>query len=146
MGLSRSAASRRGLTIYEVFLALALLMGALAVLSQHIAVGTRAGVGGQLQTKAAMLCQTKMAEVVGGIEPLSPVSGAELPDAGLGWTWTLEVASGPSPDLLSVAVTVLHSNGQENTNASFTLRRLMRDPQVLLDLQEAPDLATGGAP
>lgn len=122
--------SRAGLTIYEVFLALTLLLGALAVLSQHVAVGTRAAVRGQMQTRAALLCQTKLAEVLAGVEPMSQVSDMGIEDAGDGWTWSLEVVAGPTEDLLNLGLTVAHANERGEADASFTLRRLVRDPQV----------------
>jgi len=125
--------ARAGLTIYEVFLALTLLLGSLAVLSQHIAVGRRAAVQGQLQTRAALLCETKLAEVLSGIEPMTAVSSMPIADAGEGWTWSLEVAAGPTEDLLNIAVTAAHTNDRGETDASLTVRRLARDPQVFLD-------------
>lgn len=131
------APPRRGLTIYEVFLALTLLLGALAVLSQHIAVGTRAGVRGRLQTQAAMYAETKLAEILAGVEPMTPASGAAVAGAPTGWTWSLEVIAGPQEDLLDLAVTASHMNLQGSTDASFTLRRLVRDPQVFLDAASA---------
>lgn len=127
--------SRGGLTIYEVFLALALMLGALAVLSQHVAVGTRAGVRGRLQTQAAMLAETKLAEVLAGAEPMAATSGA-LPEAG--WSWSLEVAAGPQEDLLDLTVKVTHSNTAGENDASFMLKRLVRDPQVFLDDTDPP--------
>lgn len=134
MGMRRELRqTRRGLTIYEVFLALTLLLGALAVLAQHIAVGTRAGARGRLQTQAAMFAETKLAEILGGVEPMSPASGAAITGAPAGWTWSLEVAAGPQEDLLDLAVTATHTDLRGSTDASFTLRRLVRDPQVFLD-------------
>lgn len=124
---------RRGLTIYEVFLALTLLLGSLAVLSQHVATGARAGVRGRLQTQAALVAETKLAEVLAGVEPMSAASGAAVPEAGAGWTWSLEVTAGPQEDLLDLAVTASHASNVGGTDATFTLRRLVRDPQVFLD-------------
>lgn len=138
MGLTNlRSARRRGLTLYEVFLALTLLLGAMAVLSQHIAVGTRAGVRGRLQTTAAMHCQTKLAEIIGGIEPMTPVSNMPVSEVNDGWTWSLEIAPGPATDLLNLVVSVAHKNSFEEVDASFTLRRLVRDPQALLDIEAA---------
>jgi hypothetical protein len=133
---------RHGLTIYEVFLALTLLLGALAVLSQHVAVGTRAAVRGQLQSRAALLCETKLSEVLAGIEPMSQTSEMSIEDAGAGWTWSLEVAAGPAEDLLNLAVTVAHANERGENDASFTVHRLARDPQVFTDAASAASSST----
>lgn len=143
MGLKAKAFARRnGLTLYEVLLALTLLLGAMAVLSQHIAVGTRAGIRGRLQSQAALHCETKLAEVLAGVEPMSAVSEMEIENAGAGWSWSLEIAPGPSPDLLNLAVSVAHVNSQGDGDASFTLRRLTRDPQVFLDAAAAAAAST----
>ena len=131
------ASARGGLTVYEVFLSLTLLLGALAVLSQHISVGARAGVRGRLQTQAAMLAETKLAEVLGGIEPMSPVGGIPLQEAGAGWVWAVDIVAGPTEDLLDLSVTVSHADARGEIDATFTLRRLVRDPQVLLDMADA---------
>ncbi len=138
-----SHSRRRGLTIFEVFLALTLLLGSLAVLSQHIAVGTGAGVRGRLQTQAALVAETKLAEVLGGVEPMSAASGAAVAEAGPGWTWALEVTAGPQEDLLDLAVTASHVDSAGDTDASFILRRLVRDPQIYLDAASAASSSSG---
>ena len=134
---TRRLPPRRGLTIYEVFLALTLLLGAMAVLSQHIALGSRAATRGRMQTQAAMYAETKLAEVLGGVEPISPSGGLPIAEAGAGWTWSLDVATGPAEDLLDLTLTVTHVDIRGQTDASFTLRRLTRDPQFLLDAAAA---------
>src|SRR5690606_14968447 len=87
MGLKKisgiaSPSSRDGLTLFEVMLALVILLGSLAVLTQHMRVGAQAGVQGQLNTQAAMLAETKMAEVLGGAEPLAAVADVPLDTSG----------------------------------------------------------------
>lgn len=130
--------ARRGLTLYEVFLALLILLVAMSVLSQHITVGTRAGTQGQLQTQAAMLCKTRMAAVAGGVQPPTPVSNVALaPPHGTGWTWSLAVGSGSLPNLMLLSGTVSHVNVQGKVDASFTLNRYYRNPQVFVNAKMA---------
>lgn len=131
------SASRRGLTIYEVFLALTLLLGTLAVLSQHLSLGSRAGVSGRLQTQAAIYAESKLNEVLGGIEPIAPSGGLPVAGAPAGWSWSLDVVPGPAVDLLDLTVTVTHVDQTGEVDASFTLRRLLRDPQMLLQAADA---------
>ncbi|MGC1273264.1 MAG: hypothetical protein WBC44_06120 [Planctomycetaceae bacterium] len=138
-------APRHGLTVYEVFLALTLLLGALAVLSQHISLGSRAGVRGRLQTQAAIYGETKLNEVIGGVEPLAASSGLPIAGAPAGWTWSLDVMAGPAEDLLDLTVTTTHVDLRGQTDASFTLRRLMRDPQMLLDQAAAAATAASAS-
>lgn len=140
-----SPSNRRGLTLYEVFLALALLLGAMAVLSQHIGVGTRAGIRARLQTQAAFHCESKLAEVIAGVEPMTAVSEQEIANAGDGWSWSLEVAPGPQPDLLNLSVSVSHVNSTGDRDAFFTLRRLTRDPQMFLDAAANASSSSGSS-
>lgn len=130
-------ASRDGLTLFEVMLALVILLGSLAVLTQHMRVGAQAGVHGQLNTQAAMLAETKMAEVLSGAEPMAAVADVPLDTSGTGWSWSLAVGGGPVQDLLDLTVTVSHVDSLGNANASFSLRRYVRDPQVFVDAANA---------
>ena len=128
---------RAGLTFYEVFLALVLLMGSLAVLGQHISLGVRAADAGRLRTAAESLATAKLNEVLGGVEPLNPVSDAPLPaDDGL-WTYSLDVGAGPAEGLLDVRVAVAHAGPRGEPDETFALRQFVRDPAVLLDAEAA---------
>ena len=134
---------RAGLTFYEVFLAIVILAGSLAVLGRHLAVGRRAATDADRETIAEELATNTLNEVLAGAVPLQPQSGVPLQvDDGL-WSWSLELAAGPSQDLLDVRVTVTHSTPEGTPDAAFTLRQWTRDPAVFLDAEAA---ATGGTP
>jgi type II secretion system protein I len=123
---------RRGITLYEVVLALAIFAGAMAAISQAIATGTRAALQARLQSQAMLLCESKMAEVVSGAIP--PLSVAESPfeEEGLdGWTWSLIVGDGPRVGLVLVEVEVACRRVGDSVDASFSFSRLVRDPQAL---------------
>ena len=123
---------RRGMTLFEVLIALAMLLMALAVLATHIRVGGDAATRAGLQTQAANLAQTKLAEVLAGAEPMQQAASIALPEAGPRWSWALAVAAGPTPDLLALTVTTTHTDQRGTPDATFVLRRLTRDPQVLM--------------
>ena len=130
---------RDGITFYEVFLALILLVAALAVLGQHVGLGVRAADDARLRTLAEELATAKLNEVLAGIEPLQTVSDAPLEAGDGGWTYGVEVAAGPAQGLLDVRVTVAHADGGLSgiADESFALRQLIRDPAVLLDAEVA---------
>ena len=136
--------TKRGFTLYEVFLALTLLLGALAVLNQHVATGVRASVSAKRQTRAEVLATTKLNEVLAGVEPLTAVDAAPLESGESGdtgaWTWTMTVAPGPYDGLLDVAVTVQHTDENRVRDAFLTVRQYARDPAVFLSEP------TGGTP
>ena len=128
---------RAGITFYEVFLALILLVASLAVLGQHVEVGVRSSNDARLRTKAEEFATAKLNEVLAGLEPLQSIGDAALPgDDGL-WSYSLEVAPGPGEGLLDVRVTVSHLGLRGEPDEAFALRQYVRDPAVLLDAQVA---------
>ena len=150
---SRGAPNRRGLTLYEVILAVAIFFPALAVLAQGIATGTRAGVQARLQTQAVLRAEAVLAEVLAGVWPMQSTSGMAFDDAAPGWTWDLEVLTGPHPYILELQVRAGYVSETGMNTASYTLTRYVRDPQLYIDaaaLQaaeaEAQAAAAGTAP
>lgn len=134
---------RRGITFYEVFLALVLLVGALAVLGQHVSLGVRAADQARLRTLAEEFATAKLNEVLAGVEPLEAVAGAPLAgfdgaaaDDGL-WSYSVDVQPGPTDALLDLTVTVTHEGPRGTPDELFRLRQFLRDPNVLLEAQLA---------
>lgn len=125
----RRTSVRNGLSLLEIVLALAIFFGAMAVLSQLAWNGARAAVQARLKTQAIVRCEAKMAEVLAGIESLSPRGHVAFPDDSA-WTWSLSVYETSYPDLLQIDVTVSHSGNSRLANVEFELRRWMRDPSL----------------
>lgn len=128
----RQSHHRRGLTLLEIILSLAIFFGALAILSQLGWNGTRAGVRARLKTQAIIRCETKLAEVLSGAESLTPKSRVPFPDSSA-WNYSVSISETQFPDLLQVDVTVAHSGGTQLANVDFTLRRWMRDPSLFMN-------------
>ena len=120
---------RRGITLYEVVLALAIFAGAMAAVSQVVATGARAALQARLQSQAILLCESKMGEVIAGVTQAQPISEATFAsDPTLdGWTWSLAVQPGPRTGVMSVAVSVACRRAGSQVDASFTMTRLVRD-------------------
>jgi prepilin-type N-terminal cleavage/methylation domain-containing protein len=128
-----AAPTRRGLTLFEVIVALAIFMGSIAAIGQLVATGVRGAVQARLQSQAVIRCESKMGEIVSGVLSLRSASAnVPFPDDS-SWNWTVAVASGPHDGLYIVEVTVSHPSGTVAGNQSFALRRLVRDPQLALD-------------
>jgi general secretion pathway protein I len=121
---------RRAFTLYEVVLAIAILLGAMVVMSKLIATGSRASIRAQLQTQAMLLCQSKLSEVIAGIEPLASVQGVPFDSSASGWIWSLEVAPGPREYLLELHVHVELPGEGTLPLAKTSLVRWLRDPQI----------------
>ncbi len=128
-----AAPTRRGLSLFEVIVALAIFMGSIAAIGQLVATGVRGAVQARLQSQAVIRCESKMGEIVSGVLPLrSAAANVPFPDDS-SWNWSVAVASGPHDGLFIVEVTVSHPSGTVAGNQSFALRRLVRDPQLALD-------------
>jgi hypothetical protein len=140
---SRPLAARRGLTLYEVVLAIAILLPAVAVLSQGLNAGSRAASSTRLQTEAVLRCDSLMSEVVAGVVPMTAVTDSAFDDGEPGWTWTLEIGTGPHPDLLAIQVTVQHAAGDGTVNAMASMGRFTRDPQIFIDAALAAPINSG---
>lgn len=128
----RSGAPRHGLTLLEVLVSTAIFLGAMTAIMQIMRLGHDSRLSATLDAEAAIRCEAKLAEIVAGVEPLNAVSGERYPGED-NWQFTVDVQDTGHDSLLKITVTVEHVLGESNTNASFTLARLMRDPQLFLD-------------
>lgn len=136
-GLGAARANRRGLSLFEVLLALAIFVAALAAMSPLWTSGMRGGVKARLYTEAVVRGQSKLAEIVAGVEPFQAASGVAFTDDP-NWVWSAELTPSDTTDLYKVDVTVSRSaTAGVASDVSFTVSRLMRDPQVFLDAAAA---------
>ena len=127
---------RLGITLLEVLIALAIFLGSMVAMSQLISTGVQASVQARLQTQAILRCESKMAEIVAGVEPLEASADVPFEDDEQ-WTWSLETLVGPHDDLIELVVTTTREGQSGLSTASYTLRRYIRDPQVFVDAEEA---------
>jgi prepilin-type N-terminal cleavage/methylation domain-containing protein len=131
----RCPAGRHGFSLLEVILAMAILVGSLAVLSQLVDLGSGSAVEARMRTDAILRCESKMQELVAGVLPIESVSSVPFEDDP-NWQWSVEVASDLTEGLLAVIVTVDQAGTTSPTPISFQLYRLIRDPEVLQLMQE----------
>lgn len=125
-------AERRGMTLFEVVLALGIFLGAFAAVAQIVDIGRQASVEGQLENDAVLRAQTKLAEVIAGVEPMTAVQGQAFEDDP-NWSWGLSIVDGPHVDLLGLVITVEHVRPNGDVDQAFVLNRLVRDPQLFID-------------
>jgi type II secretion system protein I len=125
--------ARRGITLYEVVIAIAIFAGAIAALSEALTTATRAALQSRMQSQAVLLCETKMAEIVAGATPATSAGENAFTDAGLdGWTWKVNVTPGAHAGINQVDVTVNCRQAASSVDASFTMTRLLRDQQAFV--------------
>ena len=130
-----TVASREGMTLLEIILALTIFFGALTVLSQLTWNGSRAAVQARLKTQAIIRCEAKLAEVLARVEALAPKTRVPFPDNAQ-WTYSINVAESQYPDLLQIQVTVFHAGNSSLSKVEFSLSRWMRDPSLFLEAAE----------
>lgn len=134
--------NRTGLTLLEVLISLAIFLGALAAISQLIGIGSRAATQAQLRTQAMIKCQSKLAEVVAGVQPMESVSLSAFEDENENWKWSLNVEPGTYETLLKLTVTVQYSGTSESVATRYQLTRQVRDPAELLEAASSVELSS----
>ena len=136
--------SRAGISLFEVVLALSIFLGAVVALSQLTNNGMRTAVSARLQTQAVLRCESKLAELVAGVEPLEDVTEQPFDD-NENWTWSLATATGPHADLLNITVSATYDDGSKRSLASYSISRLLRDPLVFEEAAAAEAEAAAAA-
>ncbi len=129
---NRSSSGSRfavGFSLLEVILALAILAGALAILTEVARMAMHNAGRARDLAQAQLLCEGKLAEILAGIEPAEPVSAVpfdtgQVPD----WLYSVEVASLDVDGLIEVRVTVEQDLPPERRPVRWTLVRWMVDP------------------
>lgn len=145
----RSGYHHRGFSLLEIVLALAILGGSLAVLSQIAELGTTAALEARELAACRIQCQAKLSETLldaaAGIAPQSvfdvPLASFDSNSIGA-YTYTLEVRPAPLEGLLALRVSVQALSGAgEAPRATFTLHRWIVDPALQLSQAEADEEA-----
>lgn len=126
--VSRQHASR-GLTLLEVILAIAILGGCMAVIGELVRMGVRHAEEAREQTKAQLLCESKLEEMAAGITPLEGASAVPF-ELDPEWTYTIEAAALDQQGLMQVRVTVQPAESDRLQPIFFTLTRWMLDPSL----------------
>jgi type II secretion system protein I len=127
---------RNGLTLLEVLVALGVFLVSFVALSQLIKMSGDRAVETQQQLQASRLCQSKMAEVIGGAMPLTSQSAVPF-DEDPAWLWSLDCEQSNYPNLWNVSVQVSRQQAR-GTQVICTLSEMVLDPQIHGSLQDLP--------
>ena len=120
---------RRGLSLFEVVIALAVFACSMVAIGHLISAGVRSALRSRLEAQAILRCESKLGELAAGIIPLQNASGVAFPDD-QSWNWSMTIATGQYPNLYTVEVTATHPATTMAGKISYSIRRLMRDPQL----------------
>lgn len=131
---------KRGFSLLEVVLALAILVGAIAVLGELVRLGTLSAASARDLTQAQLICESKLAEITSGITPPDSVSFVpyELDPDGE-WLYSVDIASVDVPGLVMLRVTVTQNLARSQRPVEFSLTRLIQDPGVELPAAQSVD-------
>jgi len=135
--------ARSGFSLLEILLAISILGGSLAVLSQIAEIGTSAAREARELAICRMLCQSKLSEILlnasAGISPQSifdaPLDSFDSTSTAI-YNYTVEIQPASLDGLLSLRVSVKAVESDNITAiATFSLTRWVVDPT--LDLEQA---------
>jgi hypothetical protein len=125
----------------EVILALAILTAAIAVLGEVARHTARNATADRVLTRAEMLCESKMAEIVAGLTAPVPAQDTLADDdqepGDPGWQYSVEVDPVDSQGLVAVRVTVRQGLPEERHPLEFSLVRWMTTPDALANLSNS---------
>ena len=139
---------REAFSLMEVIFATAILLGSTLVLVQLVGIGREHAWKADDVTRAQVLCQNKLNELLAGIAPLEPAEDEALeedPD----WTYTVQVEPLDLAGLVSVSVAVSEvpsdsdlAGRTDQSRRGFRLVRWMRQP-AMADGHEVPTAPSG---
>jgi general secretion pathway protein I len=131
---------RKGMSLLEVLTALTIFLFSVVLISQMVTTSSRMAVESRRLTQAALLCESKIGELVSGVLPLETTPAQPIPEADEHWTyevncepqeWTTVPIDGQSiPGLNIVHVTVVWQTTQGTDRLEYTLSRVILDPRV----------------
>lgn len=122
------SSKRRGLTLLEVLIALGIFLMSFAAIGQMITMSADWALDVQQQTRAAQLCQAKLAEVVAGVVPLSGQTGVPF-DEEPKFLWSLDAAQAEIAGLWKVTVRVTLERA-DGARIECSLDRMLLDPSL----------------
>jgi prepilin-type N-terminal cleavage/methylation domain-containing protein len=145
---------RRAFTLLEVMLSLAILVGALAALSELGRTGGRCAKISRDMTRAEMLCEGVMNQVTSGlISPESvqrqsvvdPVKGNSLAtdDDIAPWVYSIDLQTIDQDGLIAVTVTVAQDLPAEQHPIGYSLIRWIPDPDIETSDTSSTSTGTG---
>jgi type II secretion system protein I len=134
------------LTLLEVLVALAIFFMAWVAIARLVAMASDQALDVRLQTEALQLAQTKMAEVISGVQPLQSQSDtaldpSEAPNQQDGWTWAVDCNPGEITNLWNVQVRVKWTANGRTTQVALT--QVILDPSVRGTTQQQSSSSSG---
>jgi general secretion pathway protein I len=120
---------RRGLSLLEVLVALAILVLAIVAIGRLVDIGTDRGNDARAYTRGTRLAQAKMAEVEAGLISLSSETEGQFEGDDAAWQFRVTPEPAGPPNLYNVTVRVtLNMQGRP---VEIILTQLLFDPTMM---------------
>lgn len=132
------AVARRGLSLLEVILALALLGIASAIMAQAMQMATSNAIAAQRQAQAELAAESVMSQVVAGVIPMQPTTTwtpVGVSASTSSWSYMLQSVPCEVQNMVAIEVSVRDDSDADTTRpADLTVVRWIVDPALGLDL------------
>ena len=141
--MTRWNRSRKGLSLLEVIVSVAILGASLAILGQLVYVGARAAREADVRVIAQLHCESIMNEIVSGLRSPDMVVDVpfEIPDPKHQWVYSILVESTTLEGMLAVQVVVRDAQSNARRPIEFRMARWIIDPDYLAEQQAAQESA-----
>ena len=126
---SHRGRARRGFSLLELILALAILALSVAAISQLVRLGLGHARHARELTKAELYCESTLAELAAGVIPLEGATDVPV-EQDSDWLYSVTVEPAPVNGLLVVTVTVYQAEPDPVRPIEMTLVRWMADPAM----------------
>jgi hypothetical protein len=119
----------------------------MAVIGELIRLGARQAEEARELTVAQLLCESTLEEIAAGVIAPEPVGDVPF-ELDPRWSYSIEVSSLDTPELLQVTVMAQQVDGSREIPLSYTLTRWILDPSLELDMaaletMDASDTGSG---
>lgn len=136
----RARGPRRGLTLLEVVVSLAILVLAIVAIHRLVDIGTDRGNDARHYTRGTRLAQGKIAEVEAGIISVSESPEGQFEGDDAVWSYKVTSEAAGPPNLYTVTVRV--TRGSQGRPIEVVLVQMVFDPAVMGSAAQAERPAT----
>ena len=140
----RESPHRRGFTLLEVILALAILAGAVAVLGEIMAIAGRHARETQAETRAQLFAASVMDEMLAGVTEVAQVSRQALETTDtVPWVYSVTVSTTTITGLSSIEVLIEQDLEPQFNPVKYRLVRFYAEPVAPTDVSATRTGGTG---
>lgn len=136
---ARARFARKGLSLLEVLLAVAIFLMSIVALSSLINSAQDRAIQAAHRSQAARLCQSKLNEVIAGVLPLES-QGETTFDEDPDFTWAIEAEPGTITNLYNVRV-VVRRTLLTGGSIECSISQMILDPAVIGSTQDTANIA-----